>query len=199
MAAGKTGSDYIGTSSATKTQRQKMSRLSPRLPIPLATLAVASSSCTLAPGDGAETRLRRALRFCRAGIRAEKRPDSKVHPEDFNRPLGPSVAFMSRRKSFPPQSNSYRVKGPSGLCFEGFADGTLGALARTDEVARNGALQRITSARGFLGRPLQFLLHGKQPSHPSLHQVSLEPVTPEPPARPHQSQPDAEVEPRRPV
>ena len=24
----------------------------------------------------------------------------------------------------------------------------------TDEVARNGALQRITSARGFLGRPL---------------------------------------------
>jgi hypothetical protein len=27
-----------------------------------------------------------------------------------------------------------------------------------DEVARNGVLQRITSARGFLGHPLHYLL-----------------------------------------
>ena len=37
-----------------------------------------------------------------------------------------------------------------GSYFEGFTDGTLLATLETDEVARNGVLQRITSARGFL-------------------------------------------------
>jgi hypothetical protein len=32
------------------------------------------------------------------------------------------------------------------------------ALGIADEVARNGALQRITSARGFLERPLHIFL-----------------------------------------
>jgi hypothetical protein len=35
-------------------------------------------------------------------------------------------------------------------CFEPFTDGILLALGEIDEVARNGVLQRITSARGFL-------------------------------------------------
>jgi hypothetical protein len=40
--------------------------------------------------------------------------------------------------------------------FNNLPDGKAGALAISDEVARNGALQRITSARGFLERPLHF-------------------------------------------
>jgi len=74
----------------------------------------------------------------------------------FNNLPGPCVALRSRSKSFPSESNSYRVKPAPDMCFEELADGMVCALAMADEVARNGALQRITSARGFLGRPLQF-------------------------------------------
>lgn len=37
----------------------------------------------------------------------------------------------------------------------------------TDEVARNGVLQRITSARGFLGHPLQFRYKFRQSPSPT--------------------------------
>jgi len=36
-------------------------------------------------------------------------------------------------------------------------------LPIADEVARNGVLQRITSARGFLGHPLQFAANSALP------------------------------------
>ncbi len=52
--------------------------------------------------------------------------------------------------SFPETRNSYRVETFSSLWFQLFTDGIAVALTKADEVARNGVLQRITSARGFL-------------------------------------------------
>jgi hypothetical protein len=44
----------------------------------------------------------------------------------------------------------------SRVYFQQFKSGSRDATKPTDEVARNGALSRITSARGFLERPLLF-------------------------------------------
>ena len=60
----------------------------------------------------------------------------------------PSVG--SRSKSFPGQAITTGRTIASPRVLNDLRDGTLLALRKADEVARNGVLQRITSARGFL-------------------------------------------------
>jgi hypothetical protein len=67
---------------------------------------------------------------------------------------GTEVAIIDRSNSFPWPRNSYREEKFIAFYFERLADGMPHALTKADEVARNGVLQRITSARGFLGHPL---------------------------------------------
>jgi hypothetical protein len=55
-----------------------------------------------------------------------------------------------RRKSFLRAGNSYRAGNIVPFILSYLRDGTPLALGKPDEVARNGVLQRITSARGFL-------------------------------------------------
>jgi hypothetical protein len=58
--------------------------------------------------------------------------------------------LIARSNSFPGQAIPTGGKYLIGAYYQRFADGTPLALGKTDEVARNGVLQRITSARGFL-------------------------------------------------
>jgi hypothetical protein len=57
---------------------------------------------------------------------------------------------IARSKSFPGEGNYYRVENQAPFVLNDLRDGMQLALSKTDEVARNGVLQRITSARGFL-------------------------------------------------
>jgi hypothetical protein len=98
---------------------------------------------------------------------------------EFPPPSWPSSCLAGpRRKSFPHPCNSYKVGWFVPVYFEQVADGTPNALRYADEVARNGALQRITSARGFLGRPLLFLLGLPSPPQPGFANSARLPPTP---------------------
>jgi hypothetical protein len=81
----------------------------------------------------------------------------KLAGRDFSTAFGPAVAFSQRSNSFPRPGNSYKAEKLVGIYFEWLADGIRHALTQADEVARNGVLQRMTSARGFLGHPLLFV------------------------------------------
>jgi hypothetical protein len=64
------------------------------------------------------------------------------------------LAIVLRRwgwsKSFVLRANPTSPVEHSACVLNHLQDGMRLALAKTDEVARNGVLQRITSARGFL-------------------------------------------------
>jgi hypothetical protein len=64
--------------------------------------------------------------------------------------IGPFRALGRRSKSFPGQAITTGRRISLPFILNGLRDGTRLALTKTDEVARNGVLQRITSARGFL-------------------------------------------------
>jgi|SRR5579859_1229173 len=68
----------------------------------------------------------------------------------FNSLRGTIVAFTAGVILSPPRAIPTGALQHLLLCFQSFADGLWLALSLTDEVARNGVLQRITSARGFL-------------------------------------------------
>ncbi len=74
------------------------------------------------------------------------------------------VVNLAQGRAIPtiPSRSAAAYKICSAFVLNDLSNGTRPALTRTDEVARNGALQRITSARGFLERPLLKVL--KQPS-----------------------------------
>jgi hypothetical protein len=57
---------------------------------------------------------------------------------------------IARRKSFPGRAITTGQANQAPFVLNGLRDGMRLALSKTDEVARNGVLQRITSARGFL-------------------------------------------------
>jgi hypothetical protein len=63
------------------------------------------------------------------------------------------AAPSARSKSFPAQSNSYKAGPTARLYFVCLRDGTSCANERTDEVARNGALQGRLRPEVFLGAP----------------------------------------------
>jgi len=104
----------------------------------------------------------KTYRFCGSSCKRQLIPARfwtctfAVEPGAFQQRSGPTVAFNTRRKSFQQPRNSYNAGKFLSLCFVSLADGMPHALANTDEVARNGVLQRITSARGFLWAPLAF-------------------------------------------
>jgi hypothetical protein len=77
-------------------------------------------------------------------------PEQTFPSTTFQQPSGPGLAYITRSKSFPGSGNSYRVEFLIGLYCEWFTEGISVATDKADEVARNGVLQRITSARGFL-------------------------------------------------
>ena len=59
-------------------------------------------------------------------------------------------ACPERSKTFRVASNSYNGPKRIGTFFQSLTNGWVLAKWKADEVARNGVLQRITSARGFL-------------------------------------------------
>jgi hypothetical protein len=66
------------------------------------------------------------------------------------KPLPHPEFTTARRNSFPVAGNSYKSRKFMPTYFQGLTNGTPLATKLADEVARNGVLQRITSARGFL-------------------------------------------------
>lgn len=72
----------------------------------------------------------------------------------FQQLHGPAVAFIDRSNSFPWLRNSYQAVKFPAFILNDLRTAIRMQYERTDEVARNGVLQRITSARGFLGHPL---------------------------------------------
>jgi hypothetical protein len=57
--------------------------------------------------------------------------------------------WRRERNSFPLGGISYPITKISILCFQQFKSGTGDALEQTDEVARNGALQRKNFGQRF--------------------------------------------------
>ena len=68
----------------------------------------------------------------------------------FHRCCGFVFAPINRSNSFLGQGNSYKGWKYSGFIFNALTTAQQLLIKKTDEVARNGVLQRITSARGFL-------------------------------------------------
>src|SRR5713226_3273122 len=121
-----------------------------------------SASCATVKPSGPVAQLDRASDFGSEGwgfdsLRGRQRCLRKFQPA-FQQPaasflLAESVpVILSNWVAIPTRSVP-----PPTLCFQSLANGTKDAMSLTDEVARNGAHLRITSARGFLGRPLHFL------------------------------------------
>jgi hypothetical protein len=74
---------------------------------------------------------------------------------------------MRGRKSFPPSGNSYPCDRFGCLAFSGACDLAPRMLHRTvDEVARNGAFERINFGQRFSRTPLAFCLQALRPFQP---------------------------------
>ena len=68
----------------------------------------------------------------------------------FHRCCGFVFAPTNRSNSFQGQGNSYKGWKYSSFIFNALTTAPQLLIKKPDEVARNGVLQRITSARGFL-------------------------------------------------
>ena len=83
-------------------------------------------------------------------LQEEDLPHGLLNPLISTMPVALFLPCPARSKSFPVAGNSYKYTHWPSSYFQHFADGLPLALTMPDEVARNGVLQRITSARGFL-------------------------------------------------